>query len=205
MKVTIRMKLLGSALILLAFMGALGVLSIVSLGSVNTQAQDLYANNAVPLGQLGSVTAAVADERRLLERGIVHMGDAATQASIDQEMAADDASIRQNMDAYKATGLSADEQTQVATWDQAYPAYQQARDTVRTLTKANQQAQAVSAIDAASTPATQANDAATRLLDLQITQARVDVNAIRGAYDSALLLTIVFLVVATVLGFAISF
>ena len=205
MRLSVRTKLLGSATILLVFMGAIAALATVNLGSVNQLAQDLYANRAVPMGDLGNITTAIVDEQRLVQRGIVHIGEDAEQTAVDQAIATDDSAIKDSMGSFRATDLLPEEQTQLAAWDQAFPQYQQLRDQARQLTRAGQHDDAVAAGDAASDAFNKSSDAANKLLQLQIDQGKVNIDAISSANDQGVLLSILAFLLAAAIGFAISF
>ncbi len=103
MRISVRMKLLGLAGILLGMMALVGVLAITNLGSVNTQGQALYTNQAASLSKLGNVTTLIVDEQRLVIRGVPYVGDAAEQANIDKGIADDDAAIALQFQGYTVT------------------------------------------------------------------------------------------------------
>ena len=87
MRVNVRGKLLGLSAILIAFMLGVGVLSIINLGSVDSQAESMYTDRAVPIQQLGDVSTQFMNIRRLAAYGVAVIGDAATQATIDKGIA----------------------------------------------------------------------------------------------------------------------
>ena len=115
---SVRMKLLGTAAILLLFMAAVGGLAIVNLGSVNSITQDMYANRVVCINQLGLVAQNITDDQRWAAAGYAEMGNAADQANADQQIAANDKIISDNMTAYKSTVLDSTETGLMAQWDQ---------------------------------------------------------------------------------------
>jgi methyl-accepting chemotaxis protein len=146
---SVRMKLLGTAATLLLFMAAVGGLAIVNLGSVNSITQDMYANRVVCINQLGLVAQNITDNQRWAAVGYAEMGNAAEQTNADQQIAANDKIISDNMTAYKSTVLDSTETGLMTQWDQYWPAYQTARDAARTAAKGTDTAAALSALQAA--------------------------------------------------------
>ncbi|HEX7544176.1 MAG TPA: MCP four helix bundle domain-containing protein, partial [Candidatus Limnocylindrales bacterium] len=102
---SVRMKLLGTAAVLMLFTAAVGGLAIVNLGSVNDRAARLH-ESAIKVNSFDTISLAVVDIRRQVNKGIVYVGDPTTQASLDKGIAADDAIIADAVAALKAMKLS---------------------------------------------------------------------------------------------------
>jgi methyl-accepting chemotaxis protein len=148
---SIQIKLLGTAAVLLLFLASVGVLAIVNLGSVNSISQDMYANRVVPINQLSLVEQNITDDQRWTSVGYAEMGDSAGQTNVDENLTANDKIISDNMTAYRATTLDNTEIGLMAQWDQYWPAYQSARDAARTAARGTSTAAALTALEAAQT------------------------------------------------------
>jgi methyl-accepting chemotaxis protein len=203
-KLSIRMKLLGTAGILLLFMAAAGILAIVNLGSVNTTAQDMYANRAVPVAQLAKVEQALTDERRLLLRGFMDIGDATKQTADDASVVADEKIITDNMAAYRATVLEPTETQLLVEWDKNYPTYQSLREAARKLERAGNSAEASAAIDAARDSMTKAQDTSAQLRDYNERRAQEMAAQTQSTYNLSVALILGFLLAAAVIGLALA-
>ena len=95
--------------VLLAFLVLVGALSVSNIGAVGGKGSDIYASNAVALDQLGTANTAFADQQGALLKGIVYLGDAAVQRSVDASVAADQATFTKQIGTFAAGGLSATE------------------------------------------------------------------------------------------------
>jgi methyl-accepting chemotaxis protein len=204
-KLGIRAKLLGMAGLLLAFMAAIGILSIAGLGTVNTLGASMYADRTIPIHQIGLVDSALVDEQRLSLKGILFAGDAATQAQIDTDMAGYEALVKENIDAYAATFLLDSEKAGLADFRTNYATYQGLRDHVRALAKAGDGAGAKAANAPALAMYTKVNDTVETLSKINVDEAKILSEQIASTYESSRLLTIIAILLALVVGFGLAF
>ncbi len=205
LNLSVRTKLLGTAALLLLFMTAAGGLAILSLNSVNASAQDLYANRAVPIEQLGTVWQDMTDDQRWLLYAYMDMGDPTAQASADQNIASNDKQIAELLGSWRATGLDDVETTAMAQWDQQWPAYQASVAAARAAAKSGDTAGAKAAVEKAQTDFNTLEP----LIGDQIvahneTLAQGQAAAGQSTYDTALMLILGFILVAGVIGLVLS-
>ena len=79
---SVRVKLLGTAALILVMMGLVGVISIVDLGSVNDKADQAYTNGTVPIERLRAIDVSLLDKARLATYAVVVGADASAQTTI---------------------------------------------------------------------------------------------------------------------------
>ena len=205
MKLTIRTKLLGSAGILIAFIVAVGLLGISSLGSVNSLARSMYLDRTVPIADLGKIDAALVDEQRLGLRGIIFAGDTTIQAEIDRDMAANEALVTERLDTFAATDLLDSEKAALANFEASYAEYQGLRDQVRALARDGKGDEAKVANKAALEAYLKTNETVEALSAINIDEAKRIDEEITATYESSRLLSIVAILLAAAIGFALSF
>jgi len=204
MRINVRGKLLGTSAVLIAFVVLVGFLGIMNLGSVDAQASSMYNDRLLPVEQLGVVQVAIDDIRRLGDKGIAYIDDAATQAQIDTDLAAAQATVKTNIDAYAATSLLPDEVTGLATFRDTYAQYLPLVDQIRTATKAGDVAAAKAAQTTARPILTSATAAASDLLKINEQEASRLADQISATYESSRLIAIIAIVVSIALGFALA-
>ena len=102
---SIRMKLLGTAAVLLLFMTAVGVLSYVNLGSVDSTASQMNSKTVVPLGEMGLVYGKLNEVRAYINKDILETS-ATNRATIEQNIAADEKTIDDNLALVQPTLLT---------------------------------------------------------------------------------------------------
>jgi methyl-accepting chemotaxis protein len=102
---SIRMKLLGTAAVLLLFMTAVGVLSYVNLGSVDSTASQMNSKTVVPLGQMGLVYGKLNEVRAYINKYILETS-ATNRTTIEQNITADEKTIDDNLALVQPTLLT---------------------------------------------------------------------------------------------------
>ena len=102
---SIRMKLLGTAAVLLVFMTAVGVLSYVNLGSVDSTASQMNSKTVVPLGEMGLVYGKLNEVRAYINKDILETS-AANRTTIEQNIADDEKIIDDNLALVQPTLLT---------------------------------------------------------------------------------------------------
>ncbi|MEI7743321.1 MAG: MCP four helix bundle domain-containing protein, partial [Chloroflexota bacterium] len=204
MHLNVRAKLLGVSAILIVFMLAIGLLSIVNLGSANTTGTSMYNDRLVPIEQLSAAGLALDDMRRFGDKGIAYIADAATQATLDTQMADAEKVIEENMAAYAATFLLPDEKTQLAKFQADFAAYLPLRDEIRTKTKAGD-ADGARAAQGVAKPIVEGTMADLEALKkINVDEAAGLLSTMTSSYESSRLITIVALLLAIIIGFALS-
>ena len=201
---SVRMKLLGTAAVLLLFMAAVGGLSIMNLGSVNGIAQSMYVNQVICIHQMGIIDQDITDNQRWVAVGYIEMGNAANQATVDQNIAANDKQITSEMAAYRSTVLADTETKLMAQWDQLYPAYLTARSAARAATNSGDTTAALAALETTQTDFANIEPIIGQDMDFNQTLAEADTASAQSTYDFSVALTIGFLLVAAVVGLALA-
>jgi methyl-accepting chemotaxis protein len=200
---SIRMKLLGTAGILLLFMAAVGVLSIVNLGSVNDRATSLH-ENAIKANSLDTISLTVVDIRRQVDKGIAYIGDATTQASLDKGIAADDAIIADAVAALKAMKLSDAEKAGLADFQTEVDLWTPIRNSARQASLVGDATAAKGFTDTARPHVTAAAAAITTVVAADEAEATALAKEAQGTYQSSVLLVLGFVLAAVVIGFALT-
>ncbi|HEX8939509.1 MAG TPA: methyl-accepting chemotaxis protein, partial [Candidatus Limnocylindrales bacterium] len=204
MRVSVRAKLLASSAVLLAFVAIVGLLSILNLSSVNDRGAALYQGEQA-VEKLGVMTTTLVDIRRLVDKGIAYVGDTKTQATIDQGLAADDQALAGALEAYQGTGVVGEEKSLVAAYEAAMATYGPERAAVRAATMAGDTAKAKAGTDAARGDISAAQDAVAKLVTFNQDEAKSLAADVSATFDEGRLLTVVFLIVAIVVGALLAF
>ncbi len=202
---SVRVKLFGTAGLLLALMAVIGAIAILNLGSVNRIAKSMYADRTVPIQQMGAIHASLVDEQRLSLRRILEGADAQAAASLDEETAADEKAIRENLEAYKATVLLPSEERALEAFEPAYTRYQELRAEVARLASAGATEDATAKNLEALEAYKAAVAAVERITTINVEEARRLNGVISSTYRSSRLLTLVVLGVSILVGLGVSF
>jgi methyl-accepting chemotaxis protein len=189
----------------LVLMAAVGGVAIVSLGSVSAGGVAMYDQAFLPVTQLDKIAQAVLDEGRLVNKGIVQIGNADGQAAIDTSIAADEATLAASLAAYRESGLSDEEATILADVQAAYADYGPLRASTRQATLAGDRDGATSASNAASTARTKMQTGVAQLVQLHDARARALSDANTSTAGFANLILLAGLLVALLVGFGLSF
>jgi methyl-accepting chemotaxis protein len=149
MRLSVRMKLLATTLIVLAGALLITIVGIASLGAVNDQADKAYGQTTYPLEKLGQAEVALLDRARAVTYSVVVGADDVTQAKIDASIAADDKIIDDNLAAIDPLLNTTDERTYLQALRTAQDQYRAACDAIDADAKAGRVSQAAAAIPAA--------------------------------------------------------
>jgi methyl-accepting chemotaxis protein len=182
MKLGIRTKLLGSFGIVLALLFALGLLGLKNTTEFAGDFESLYSDQMVTSSELANAQEGLYNLR--VQALSYASGDAAGRAQIKSDESGYLKTIDDNMKAYGSTDLAADEKAAFAQWQQAYPAYLQARQKVIAAFDAGDTDQAMALIngDAAKAFAT-SNDSLNTLQDIQVQGAQQTNVAVTNTAD----------------------
>jgi methyl-accepting chemotaxis protein len=204
MKLTIRMKLLATSLVLLAAALVISGISLLSISSMNDQADKAYSTTTKPLEDLASLNAAVVDRARAVVYSVVLGASPDGQATIAKQIAADDATIAAMLDSLSKAGLTADEQTTLADVKSLIAQYQQACASIVAEAQSGNVDQAKAAITSAAGIRVAAQTALDKI------RAQIDAEAValnkqvEDAMNTALLELAAVLVVTVVVGLLVS-
>ncbi|MHB8958897.1 MAG: MCP four helix bundle domain-containing protein, partial [Candidatus Limnocylindrales bacterium] len=205
MHLNVRTKLLGTSAVLLAFMVAVGLLAIVNLGTVDQIGSAIYDSGVVPMNDLSDARAAVADLNTQVLRAVA----AGSVTGTSDAAAADITTFDATLAKYAAGDQTQTEKDQLAALNASWPPFKQAVSDFLSAT-------ATGGSDAL----TQARDAYVRtgepafatvdkqlgdLINTQDTQANDLGNQITSTYESSRLITIIAILLAVIIGFALSF
>ena len=102
LKLSIRMKLLGTASILLLFGVVVGGASFLNLGTADSLASQMNTKTVVPLGDMGIVYAETNEVRALVNKHLLEP-DATKKATIEQSIKADEDAIDAGLAKVKPT------------------------------------------------------------------------------------------------------
>jgi methyl-accepting chemotaxis protein len=201
---SVRVKIIGTAAVLLLMMGLVGFISIVDLGSVNDKADQAYTRATVPIERLRAIDVSLLDKARLATYAVVVGADASAQTSIATDVAADDKVISEDLAAFEALNLPASERAEVGVYKAAQVDYQHAFDRLMTDARAGN-------MDSARADLTTAAGVRLRLMSsLDKLQAAEDAgakainDAVQSTFEQGRLVTILMIVVATLVGLFIA-
>ena len=205
MRINVKGKLLGSSAILIFFMVAIGLLSIVNLGSSFDVSEKLVTNVAEPLADLGQARAKFNENRALLNNYMLET-DAAVRADIQSKMVVNDNMIGDNLVGIKATLLTDEGKTVFADLEAALATYGTARTKVEGLADTGTQAEAYTVNKAEAVPAAAAAaEDFQKLFDLKVAVGNDLQGQVTSTFESSRLITIVVMLLAAAIGFALSF
>ncbi|MEI7744269.1 MAG: methyl-accepting chemotaxis protein, partial [Chloroflexota bacterium] len=205
MHLNVRTKLLGVSAILIAFMVAIGLLSIVNLGTANDNSVKLTEKVATPLADMGVARAKFNENRAFLNNYMLETDSTLDQGILDK-ITANDALITEKLAAIKATLLTDEGKAVFAELEGALAAYTAARTKVENLADTATQAEAYALNKAEAVPAaaTAAADFQ-KLFDMKVAIGDTTAAEVKASYESSRMITIAALLLAALIGFALSF
>ncbi len=204
MRLGVRAQLLGSSGGLLVLMTAVGAVAVLSLQTVNSGGAAMYDRAFVPVGQLNAISLAIADEGRLVNKGIVQMGNAEMQAQIDASIAADEKALQENLAAYGSLDLPADQTSILADLKDSDAAYGPLRDATRRATLTGDRLASIDASDKASSVRARMQSDAAALVQFHDDQALAADLSNDSTATTANVLVVGGLFLAVILGLGLS-
>jgi methyl-accepting chemotaxis protein len=183
---------------------AITAIALLSLGTVNDKADQLYADGTVAVEHLRAVDVALVDKARAVTYAVVVGNDPAAQAKIATQVAADDKTIADNIAAFEALPLTAAERADLATFKAAQARYQTAFDQLDADARAGRFDVAAAEITPAAAIRTTMMAALDKLQADADAQAVVLKNVAQSTYEQTRLLMVVLLLIAVAAGFAVS-
>ena len=136
MRANVRAKILGGSAILLVLIAAVGLLAISNLSSVHDKALTAYNDGLTPVEKLAALDTALVDKARAVTYGVVTVGQADAQATVDTAVASDDTTINASLTAIAALALSPDQASTLADLRSKLTDYQGIFDQIRAASKA---------------------------------------------------------------------
>ena len=131
MRLDVRMKLLATTSVLMLGSLIITAVAITSLSSVNDQSARSFSVGTTAVRALGTVDANLAERQGALDESIYVGGVAATQSQIDATIAADDKQIAAALATYEALPHTAQEISDLASFNAAEAKYGAVFDTAR--------------------------------------------------------------------------
>jgi len=201
---SVRVKLLGTAALILVMMGLVGVISIVDLGSVNDKADQAYTNGTVPIERLRAIDVSLLDKARLATYAVVVGADASAQTTISTDVASDDKVISENLAAFEAMTMPASERAELGAYKAAQVDYQHAFDRLMTDARAGNMASAREDLTTAAGVRLRLMSSLDKLQAAEDAGAKAINDEVQSTFEQGRLVTILMLVVATLIGVFIS-
>jgi methyl-accepting chemotaxis protein len=203
MRLSIRLKLLATSGALLLAALVITVVSIFSLGNVNTQADRAFVEGTTAISDISTAKAALIDKARVVTYSVVVGNVPATQTTIDTQIAADDKVIADAMAAYRLLPLASDEQTNLAAFTKAQADYQLLFDRVHAAGRAGDVGASNLIIQAVAVRQTMMDP-----LDKLLTSAESSAVSSRAntqaTFEQARLISIVIFLIALAIGLLLS-
>ncbi|MGD0019580.1 MAG: methyl-accepting chemotaxis protein [Candidatus Limnocylindrales bacterium] len=197
---SIRAKILGGSAILLVLTGAVGLLAISNLASVHDRAQAAYSDGLTPMEKLSALDTALLDKARAVTYGVVVAGQADAQATVDSQIAADDATIAASLADFAALSLTPAQASTLADLRTQMTDYQALVDPIRTLSRAGDASAAAAQIQVAATQRGKVMADVSKLVISVQAGAESLNNQIGSTYQLGLVATIVLIALSCLIG-----
>jgi methyl-accepting chemotaxis protein len=120
--VRIRTKLVGGFGVVIALTAVVAWVGLAAVARVDAELAELYDNGLQPIRQLNGAAQAVSDFDRDV-RAHVLAGDAATMATLEDQMGKDEKELVTLLDEFKKTGQAAKQKERLTQIDQAWQAF----------------------------------------------------------------------------------
>jgi methyl-accepting chemotaxis protein len=113
-RLSIRAKILGTSAVLLVLIATVGFVGVVNLGSVRDKAQAAHESGTVPVEQLAALDEGLLDKARAVTYGVVVAGQTDAQATVDSQIATDDATIDASLASLTGSSFTSQETSMLA-------------------------------------------------------------------------------------------
>jgi methyl-accepting chemotaxis protein len=202
---SVRMKLLGTAAVMLALSGLVGLFGVISLQGVADTNAAIGTQSITSSTKASDLSFEIVDMRRLMDKGVARITDAAGQKTIDTSLAADVKAMGGDLSWLQAQdGISASEQALLADLSKNLDSYAPIRDQIRAATLAGDAAKAITLQDQASTFAGAASTDAQKYSTMQAQQTSDNINAVGQTARDARVPLVGVLIFAIVIGLGLS-
>jgi methyl-accepting chemotaxis protein len=205
MHFSLRAKQLGSAGLLVALIIVVGVLGVRGLGSVADKSELAYTEATLPLSRLADAGVRINENRALVNQHILETGAEARQA-LEQQVVANDEATARDLAAVEPVLHGSAAEAAFAALTAAAAEYAEVRERVFELSDAGRDADALALYQERAIPlATEVHDQFQLLLDSKVERARVAHHESEDTYAAHRTISIVLLVAAALIGFAVAF
>ena len=136
MRLSIRAKILGTSAVLLVLIATVGFVGVVNLGSVRDKAQAAHESGTVPVEQLAALDEGLLDKARAVTYGVVVAGQTDAQATVDSQIATDDATIDASLASLTGSSFTSQETSMLADLRAKMTEYQSLVAQIRASSKA---------------------------------------------------------------------
>ena len=197
-------KLIGGFLVVVLILVVVAAIGYVQMGALDKADTALYEDRALPLAQLGIADSDFQQMRAELYRYIAVPESRATAETTIAELRTE---IKKNMDAYRATTLTAEEKTNLAAFDTNYAVFNTQFDaTIAAVDKKDQKA--VDAALAEGSPLITARTGAATAIDglvtINIDEAKKLSDANTALYNSSSMMMIIATIVGIIIAIALA-
>ena len=151
MRLSIRAKILGTSAVLLVLIATVGFVGVVNLGSVRDKAQAAHESGTVPVEQLAALDEGLLDKARAVTYGVVVAGQTDAQATVDSQIATDDATIDASLASLTGSSFTSQETSMLADLRAKMTEYQSLVAQIRASSKAGNMTYAASQLGSAAT------------------------------------------------------
>ena len=149
MRLSIRAKILGTSAVLLVLIATVGFVGVVNLGSVRDKAQAAHESGTVPVEQLAALDEGLLDKARAVTYGVVVAGQTDAQATVDSQIATDDATIDASLASLTGSSFTSQETSMLADLRAKMTEYQSLVAQIRASSKAGNTTYAASQLGSA--------------------------------------------------------
>jgi methyl-accepting chemotaxis protein len=182
----------------------LGLLSISNLSSVNSKAQSAHDNGLAPVEKLSALQGALLDKARAVTYGVVTVGQADAQTTVDTQIAADDSTITTSINDLAGMALTTDQTATLADLKLKLAEYDKLADQMRASSTAGNATEAASQLQAAAGVRTVVMGDVATLMTSAEAGAQTLNDQIGSTYQFGLMATIVLVALAVLLGIGVS-
>jgi methyl-accepting chemotaxis protein len=148
-RLSIRAKILGTSAVLLVLIATVGFVGVVNLGSVRDKAQAAHESGTVPVEQLAALDEGLLDKARAVTYGVVVAGQTDAQATVDSQIATDDATIDASLASLTGSSFTSQETSMLADLRAKMTEYQSLVAQIRASSKAGNTTYAASQLGSA--------------------------------------------------------
>ncbi|MCL5266270.1 MAG: methyl-accepting chemotaxis protein [Chloroflexi bacterium] len=204
MKFNVFAKLLSGFAGVLILMGVVGWIGISSMATVNGFVVSMYADDLVPIENLGVVSTSL-HRMRVNVAEFLLADDQTKMAEAEAKIAEQDKEISARLDKYGRTDLSKEDKDLLAQFNAAWPAYRAERDNVLRLKHEGKDKEAMTLFQgAARQKLAPVQDTLQHIIEVNVRDAEGNGKSAESVYNQSRMIQIGLLVLATILGLAVA-
>jgi methyl-accepting chemotaxis protein len=204
MRLTIRMKLLATSLVLLAAALVITAIAILDLSTVNDRAHESYARGTAAVQNLALIDTALAEKQGLLSYSVLVAEQQSTQSQIDAQIAADDKQISDALTAYGKLSLGNQARADLAAFKAAQAKYETAFEQAHADARAGNFAVAAGEVPVSATLLGQVVAPLDRLMASALADATAIDNAAQSTFEAGRLLLLAVFALALLIGYLVA-